>query len=559
MGAPCERYEDVVDGIVFINLAAPQAPETPAPEEPQAPEGGWPEEPQAPEETQAPEGACGHKKPKKLAFCFLIYDTINHAGVWRAFFDGVDEARYSVYVHCKVDARLDPFFERRKLPLDVRVATAWGDVSIVRAQNALLRAALDDAANTSFLFLSDACIPLKRFDHVYAAVGAASHFNVCPQAQCFPRCDAALALLPREHVQKAHQWCILNAAHARLVADPAVEREYLAWFEGVSAPDEHCYITLLTHRGLRHELVETPNLADGATTFTNWGAPYKFAGSAHAGRLMSYRSVAPDELAYLVQSASLFGREFAAECAPSLTDAAYIAAVARPVDKDNQAGALITDACKGRSSDRIYCFWTGSNEMSHNRRVCLEQLGRVSECDIILVTAANLHHYILPGHPIHPAYELLSETHRADYLRTYFMHFHGGAYSDIKKTTGSWKRAFSDLRGDANYWICGYPEVNGGVAWRGGDWTVLIGNGAYISKPNTPLTTEWYDEMVALLDSKLPELRLHPAGHPRDCSERSRYPIGWNEMLGRIFHKVATKYKSHLLRSLPVSVFSDYM
>lgn len=206
----------------------------------------------------------------------------------------------------------------------------------------------------------------------------------------------------------------------------------------------------------------------------------------------------------------------------------------------------------------IYCFWTGSNEMSHNRKLCLEQLRNTTECEVILVTMDNLQEYILPDNPLHPSYEFLSETHKADYLRTYFMHFYGGGYSDIKYTGGSWKKAFDDLNSDDNYWICGYPEINGGVAWQGGNYKDLIGNCSYISKRNTPLTNEWYNEMIELLDAKLPELRIHPSKHPQDCKERSNYPIEWNEMLGRIFHKVATKYKNHLLNTLPMSIFINY-
>ena len=170
----------------------------------------------------------------------------------------------------------------------------------------------------------------------------------------------------------------------------------------------------------------------------------------------------------------------------------------------------------------------------------------------------NLHKYILPDHAIHPAYEFLSETHKADYLRTYFMNFHGGGYSDIKKTTGSWKKAFANLNNSDNYWICGYPELYYGVAYKGGNWRELIGNGAYICKPNTPLTNDWYKEMIELLDNKLPDLKLNPSKHPQDCKEKSNYPIGWNELLGRIFHKIATKYKTHLLRTLPISIFINY-
>lgn len=210
--------------------------------------------------------------------------------------------------------------------------------------------------------------------------------------------------------------------------------------------------------------------------------------------------------------------------------------------------------------DVIYCLWTGENEMPPIRKECLEDFIKTCECKVILITTKNLHEYILPEHPLHAAYEYLSETHKADYLRTYLMHFHGGGYSDIKKTTGSWKKCFEDFK-QSKYWICGYAEIPGGVAYPPNEdkWNELVGNGAYICKANTPLTTEWYNGMIELLDTKLTELKNHPSKHPRDCkSGDSEYPIEWNEMLGRIFHKVSYKYKEYILNTLPILIFSNY-
>ncbi len=199
--------------------------------------------------------------------------------------------------------------------------------------------------------------------------------------------------------------------------------------------------------------------------------------------------------------------------------------------------------------------------MSGSRKQSLEQLQRVSECDVVLVTKDTLPQYILNEHPLHEAFHYLSETHKADYLRTYFMNFHGGGYSDIKLTTGSWLPAFEELEG-SNKWINGYKEVHGGIAYKPYEhaWNEMVGNGAYICKPHTPLTEEWYAEMIKLLDSKLEHLRKYPSTFPQDCAERSggKYPIEWNEMLGRIFHRVSYPYRDKLLRTLPISIFENY-
>lgn len=214
--------------------------------------------------------------------------------------------------------------------------------------------------------------------------------------------------------------------------------------------------------------------------------------------------------------------------------------------------------------NNIYCFWTGKNPMSRQRLRCLDQLREISQCNVTLVTPEILSKYILHEHPLHPSFAYLSETHKADYLRTYFMRFHGGGYSDIKRTTNSWVESFEQLR-KSDKWVIGYKEVNGGVAYSplANSWRKLLGNGAYICKPNTQLVIEWYDEMVDLMDKKYDELRKNPAKFPQDrkelyCGKAHCYPIEWNEMLGRIFHKILYKYKNKSLNTLPICVFHSY-
>lgn len=211
--------------------------------------------------------------------------------------------------------------------------------------------------------------------------------------------------------------------------------------------------------------------------------------------------------------------------------------------------------------NKIYCFWTGDNEMSENRKRCLAQLKEMSKCNVVLITKKELPDYILPDHPLHEAYQYLSETHKADYLRTYFMNFYGEGYCDIKMTCGSWVESFAALQ-NSDKWICGYAEIDeGGVAYKpyADKWRELLGNGSYICKPQTPFTNEWYAAMLELLDSKLEKLKEHPATYPQDSAESGRgYPIEWNEMLGRIFHRVLYKYKDYSINTLPMLVLYGY-
>lgn len=208
----------------------------------------------------------------------------------------------------------------------------------------------------------------------------------------------------------------------------------------------------------------------------------------------------------------------------------------------------------------IYCFWTGTNCLTDARKNSLEQLKQITECNIVFITQDNLNDFILNDHPLHESYKYLSETHKADYLRTYFMHFYGGGYTDIKKTTGSWKESFDSLY-NSDYLMCGYKEIQGGVAYKPFDnkYESFIGNGAYIFKKNSEFTLLWYTQMIAFLDTKLDALKKCPAKHPRDMAESgSGYPIQWNEMLGRIFHRILNDYIGRFSNTLPTPLFVNY-
>jgi hypothetical protein len=58
--------------------------------------------------------------------------------------------------------------------------------------------------------------------------------------------------------------------------------------------------------------------------------------------------------------------------------------------------------------------------------------------------------------------------------------------------------------------------------------------------------------MLALMDEKVAELRLHPATRYEDAKEwGGGYPLEWNEMLGRIFHRVLADFDGFILYTTP--------
>lgn len=255
---------------------------------------------------------------KKIAFCFLIYDIINHEELWNQFFLNVDKNKYNIYIHYKYNVPLT-YFEKYKLAKIIE--TAYADISLVKAQDLLLENALKDE-NDLFIFLSNSCIPLKSFNYVYNILNENfSYFNVSSQTQCFPRCNKTLEYMDKQYIQKASQWCILNQKHAKLLLKN--QNDYIKWFNyKETVPDEHCYITFFYKNNLQNELIITMNESINATTFVNWeGTSYKYP-SKHG--LKNYQIISHAELIYLLNSKSLFGRKFNKECKSMINNQIYI-------------------------------------------------------------------------------------------------------------------------------------------------------------------------------------------------------------------------------------------
>lgn len=215
---------------------------------------------------------------------------------------------------------------------------------------------------------------------------------------------------------------------------------------------------------------------------------------------------------------------------------------------------------------RIFICWTGSNPMTPNRRRGLDSLIAVNPgVNVAIVTAENLSDWEVPEHPIHSSYEHLSLNHRSDYLRAYLLHWHGGGYADVKPYHDPWDGAF-DQFDDPLVWLVGYPEVSQrGVAPLPGrlgrdlrrNFARLVGNGAFIARPRTPLTSEWLAAVDATLDRHADALRSHPGGLR---GETPGYPLGWSEVQGMNFHPICLRYVEHVRQDAKLAPdFQDYL
>jgi len=270
---------------------------------------------------------------KKLAFLFLIYDEINQEELWHNFFRKIDKSRYSIYIHYKYNIPLK-YFESYKL--GEVVPTEYADLSLGKAQNKLLREALKDSDNGRFIFLSDSCIPLKKFDYIYNMLCGQDlcFFNMAKKEHIFEngRGDKLAKRFGRENVNKASQWSILTReiAHDLAHTDDLLESLYESGKGGLA--DEYFYISYMHYLNKLNCIHGFDYEVANSTTFEYWNdRDYISDGeftSTHPPdwerRLKMFYDISDKELMFLFQAPCLFGRKFSSDCTVdgnlSLTD-----------------------------------------------------------------------------------------------------------------------------------------------------------------------------------------------------------------------------------------------
>lgn len=203
----------------------------------------------------------------------------------------------------------------------------------------------------------------------------------------------------------------------------------------------------------------------------------------------------------------------------------------------------------------IFCVWSGNNPMSITRQKSLQSIIDNSGCKITLVTPENISTIEKKDNPIHEAYKYLSLTHKADYLRAYLMYYYGGGYSDIKQIDFNWKPYF-DLLENSSFDFIGYAErlprhIASNKQEIQNFYSNLCGCGHFIFKPKSSFAAKWLNQVNSILDYKFDQLKQHPGTyHPRaifggihdpestNVYSESRYPLEWNEILGKIIHEL---------------------
>lgn len=229
-------------------------------------------------------------------------------------------------------------------------------------------------------------------------------------------------------------------------------------------------------------------------------------------------------------------------------------------DPEDFAGSFVRpERSEGRTTEeriarRVFVFWTGDNPLSENRSAALARMrAQQRDLDVILVTPEDLWRWEVPDHEFHRSYRHLSYVHRADYLRAYFLHHHGGCYADLKPPLGPWAPVL-DRADTSTAWMVGYrvpvrlmtpnmPDAGLEALMRRCS-DRRLGQCGYVARPRTPLTEEWLIEVEARLDGWAASLARCP-GNAR--GDNPGYPVPFNALLAQVLDPLQIKYGDHLM------------
>lgn len=202
----------------------------------------------------------------RLAICFLAVRDVENIDLWRSWYSG-HEDQVSLYVHTS------PGKKRNIKDKDLRAAlvkdavpTAWGDISLVKAEGVLYRNALKDQRNTFFLLASETCIPVVSFPQVMARLCKSrtkgimdvriESMSLCEgisestpdsSLSCHSSCVAKMRGLgvigPRSGFYHAPQWKVLSRRNAKDFVSMCFDKKNAAWVKAFT----ECQVVVKEH------------------------------------------------------------------------------------------------------------------------------------------------------------------------------------------------------------------------------------------------------------------------------------------------------------------------
>jgi hypothetical protein len=236
----------------------------------------------------------------KIAFMFLIGDSIEYESVWSEFFKHAPKNKYSIYIHPKRPKTklTDPLFKKSIIP---SVHTAWGD--LVPAEIQLFEYAYKSKSNQMFVLISNTTIPLKTFSQVYRALSVRTKSNIGFNKLKDSDCQWDASNLEDWGVKacncmKGSQWVTLIRDHVGFILDYADLVEEWGMRNEDVVGDEIFIPTLMNEYGKRGESL------GGCDTWIDWGV------RASDDSPATYKKIELKLITSLISSDYLFARKF---------------------------------------------------------------------------------------------------------------------------------------------------------------------------------------------------------------------------------------------------------
>lgn len=239
----------------------------------------------------------------KIGFLLLTERGLTHPGLWADFLQS-HEHRFRFFTLSKRPDQLagawlcDTVIEEY---VETMHSAHYPHTGLMVGQTALLRAGLADRECTKFVFVSETCVPIRRFEYVDGELTKDDRSWITHGPW-----PARYAMLPKptpitpEQFGTSSNWIVVNRRHAEILVE--MEPIWMKHFESVVAADEHYPPTMLALNGIDVARECHPRVA----THVEWHRDAPYPGP------YQYKALNEEDIRQLIRVPYLFARKFPA-------------------------------------------------------------------------------------------------------------------------------------------------------------------------------------------------------------------------------------------------------
>ena len=189
---------------------------------------------------------------KKIAFCFLIKDTLYNQDFWKNYLSNIDQSSYEIYIHYKNKPNI--ILDKYKFVKCIQ--TKWGDISLVRASIILFNNAFKDNCDIAFL-LSEDSLPIVPYHILYeidSSIFSVQSANYGIYREHKYRNFRSLDTYFQNQIDKT-KWKKQNMFFCITKNDflEINKHDYTDNFKHLGVPDEYYFINLFIYYKLNYE------------------------------------------------------------------------------------------------------------------------------------------------------------------------------------------------------------------------------------------------------------------------------------------------------------------